>query len=312
MAVSSTPTPRNGPKMLRFDPQGGAGICRYIGPVILPREWVRTLLLMTTSGCTDPNPAYRPGVTMADASRPKDSATLADSEPLDGAAPPAEDLAPAADAAPPVDLPSVADLDPNPARPDVAPGASTVDRLVSVAPGGSTATYGGSGGTPFADDCGTGVLVGYVGWKQPSGTVPNNQYITGLQPVCAELLVRAGSTVVEVQKGVLQSGRGESSNYPWEAVCGSSTVLVGFTVLAFSNMVENVQFQCASLTVDAASPGAITVGPVTTLEWSGDRGAGVDMTTSCPSGQVARGHLVQVGSWIDRYQMVCGTPYLER
>lgn len=259
---------------------------------------------MATWGCTGPNPAYRPGVT----AEPIDAADpAADHAAVDH---PAADAAPAADASAPVDLVPVADLDPDHASPDVPPGASTADRFVPVAPGGSTATYGGPGGTPFADDCGTGVLVGYVGWKLPSGGTAS-QYVIGLQPVCAELLVRAGSTVVEVQKvAALQSRRGNSSNDPWEAVCASSTVLVGFTALAFPNMVENFQFLCAPLTVDA-SPGAITVGAVTALDWSGDRGAGVDMTTSCPSGQVARGHLVQVGSWIDRYQMVCGTPHLE-
>jgi hypothetical protein len=230
---------------------------------------------------------------------------------MDVATVPEEDAAPAVDAAPPVDMAPVVDVATDPAAPDLPPGASPVERTVSVAKGDPTAEFGGMGGTLYADDCGTGVLIGYRGWKEPANGSPNNQFIISLQPVCGELVVRSGSTVVEVYKAVDKSRRGSTSDDGWVAVCEPPGVLVGFTVLAYFNMVENLQFRCAPLTVDAAGTGSISVGSVTPLQWSGELGNGTVVTTGCPVGQVGRGHVLGVGSWLDHYQMVCGTPSVQ-
>jgi hypothetical protein len=47
------------------------------------------------------------------------------------------------------------------------------------------------------------------------------------------------------------------------------------------------------------------------LAWSGERLAGMDTPAECPSGQVGYGHMANVGSFVDRYQLVCGTLSLE-
>jgi hypothetical protein len=192
------------------------------------------------------------------------------------------------------------------------PGAATVDRPVSVAPGGSTASYGSaSGGTRYPDDCGPdGVLVGYHGWSERSVAAPYNPYVISLQAICGTLQVKAGSTAAVTTSTLPLERRGNVGEVEWDAMCPANTVIVGVTGRVDTDMVENFQFRCAPLAVTATTPPALTIGAATALPWSGQRNAGSDVTTSCPAGQVGRGHLVRVGSWIDGYQMTCGTPSL--
>jgi hypothetical protein len=193
---------------------------------------------------------------------------------------------------------------------DLAPaGTSTADRLVAVSSGGTTSTYGGTGGTRYPDDCGAGaVLVGYQGWKTFYLDSTTEQYLIGLQAVCGRLRVPAGTTAVETVSDVMLSVRGRAEAQAWQAMCPGGQALVGFTAHLDAGTVENLQFRCAPLAVAAAPPGAMTVGVATALPWSGQRTSGPDVTTTCPAGQVGRGHIARVGSFIDAYQMVCGTP----
>jgi hypothetical protein len=82
---------------------------------------------------------------------------------------------------------------------------------------------------------------------------------------------------------------------------------VGFTGLAEPARVGNLQLKCAKLSQTSPTSGALTVGPVTSLKGVGDPGS-IQMKGDCPPGQVARGQLVRVGSWVDAYQMICGVP----
>lgn len=284
----------------------------------------RALALLLAIGCTRPNPAYRPEVRprpdaaempgpvdqeppALDALLPADRALVADAGAAVVADGPA-DLAPADTRGP--DAAPILDTAIEAPGADLPPGASADERTVTVTPGGMTTTYGGSGGQRYEDDCGTGrVLIGYRGQKAFYVDSTTLEYVISMTAVCGVLRLSPGATAVATVSQAMGSTRGRSEgDGDWEAICPDGSALVGFTGHVRAGTVENFQFRCATLSAAPAPPGAVNVGTASPLLWTGGRYGGSLMTTSCPPGQVGRGHILRVGSFIDAYQMTCGTP----
>jgi hypothetical protein len=193
--------------------------------------------------------------------------------------------------------------------PDLPPDAASAARSVAIAATGGISTQLGttSGGTRFQDECGAGeALVGYHGYSEPS-TNMSSDYVVGMQSICAQVRVPPGTVDVETASPVVRTLRGPMGPVVWQAVCPANMVIFGTWATAASNMVENFRFRCASLVASASPPGAVAAVSVRELSWTSRRGL-PETGSNCPVGQIARGHILHVGSWIDGYQLLCGTP----
>ena len=135
----------------------------------------------------------------------------------------------------------------------------------------------------------------------------SSDYMVGMQPICAQVRVPPGTADVKTSSPVVRTLRGPMGEVVWQAVCPADMVIFGLWATAASNMVENFSFRCGSLVASASPPGAVATVGVSELPWTGRRGL-PRTGSNCPVGQIARGHIVHVGSWIDGYQLLCGTP----
>lgn len=270
----------------------------------------RVTILLLAVGCTRSNPAFVS--TSVDA--PSD--VRARPEAIDA---PTAEAAPLpdvglADSAPAATAPDLADatLEAAEAAADDAPAdlpsaATTTVRAVQVAAGGMTTPRGGSGGDLFTDECRTSgeVAIGYAGYKERY-TSGNSEYLIAVQVICARLEIPAGSTtarVVSPRDGTL---RGDARGTSWRTQCPPDQVIVGYTAqIDRTEETENVRFHCAPLTVVPSPPGSVVPGTVTILSWAAGPVALPEVIASCPAGQVASGHVVRVGSWIDAFHMTC-------
>jgi hypothetical protein len=191
---------------------------------------------------------------------------------------------------------------------DLRPDDASVARPVAISTGGTSAQLGTtSGGTRFQDECGAGqALVGYHGYSETS-TNMSSDYVVGMQPICAQVRVPPGTANVETASPVVRTLRGPMGPVVWQAVCPANMVIFGLWAAAASNMVENFRFRCVSLVASTSPPGAVAAVSVSELPWTSRPGL-PETGSSCPVGQIARGHILHVGSWIDGYQLLCGTP----
>lgn len=263
--------------------------------------------LSLLSGCTRSNPAFRE-IAQPDA-RADDSeradAALGPRPPPD-AAPTAPDAAPALDTAlsgAALEVGSdgwVAALD--------GPTQGTVIGALDITVTGMSLTrrYGGGGGIERTDLCPDDqVLVGYRGADDAFSL---GRMVTALEGVCGRLTLRSeGGLAVALAAGRPLPKRGDA-DVEWEAMCDTDEVVVGFGGLA-SSLIDQIQIQCAHIDL-VGDPLRPTVGKATPLDPHGGTLGTVIREGGCPPGQVARGHQIRFGYWIDAFGLVCGTPEL--
>jgi hypothetical protein len=269
----------------------------------------RTTLLIATSlvGCTAANPAYLRSARDADdpAADDHSGGMLV----VDAARPRADA---AADLAGPDLVATGADAE---GSPDLAgiiadrfPDAPSGPRRLVLADGSSTGTHGGSGGAGHTELCpGDQVIIGYHG----SLGLDNggSQVVYSLSASCGELVVVGANpyTVTVTARGTLTE-RGGTGSTRFTALCPANHVVVGFSGRAGS-FLDQLQLQCAALSITSTAPLSVVIGTRSFLGRSGGSG-GSAFQDACLPGQVVRGHTINEGALIDALGFFCGVPTL--
>jgi hypothetical protein len=254
---------------------------------------VFVIALVTVAGCTRANPAFWAPTAAADAE-------ASEAGPLPKLVPP--------DAAPDVlgpDRPPAAA--PDAGAPDTASKPASVPSIVI---NGSTETdrFGNNGGEQYIDICPMNqVLIGYrISGHGLDFPRDESSYVTYVQAICGQLIMRPdGTDRIWISGGEVLDARGAGHN-PLLVFCPPDEVIVGFSGRAGSS-VDRLQFRCARLSAEGIPPTSIKVGEPRPLEPIGGTGGDV-ISADCEPGQVARGHHVRSGSWLDAFGLVCGTP----
>jgi hypothetical protein len=212
------------------------------------------------------------------------------------------------DAAAPDSAPAFADLgvtsivpvDAGPVLPPLGP------RDITVTGSYDGRQYGSNIGTPHTETCPDDqVLVGYRGADQGSGA---GDVLTALEAVCGQLAIRteAASAFIVVEPGITLGVWG-SAEPTWTSVCPENEVMVGFGGRAGYN-IDQIQVRCAHIELSLSR--TLHVGKATDLEPHGGSAGDPILEGNCPPGQIARGHHLRSGFWIDRLGLICGTPSL--
>jgi hypothetical protein len=274
-------------------------------------------VLAGAMGCTGANPAFHGEEVTAEAGVPRD--TRVDALETGRADVASELPAPMPDAA----VMEVA-LEVNP-RPDQMvvetapdlfpdlPGAAGFDRPILFSTQTvSTTSFGGTGGDAFSERCPTGqAVIGYQGFVT-TYLDSTDQYVIGLQAICAGLSLPARSlNVVQVASSMPLPLRGRSEGgstpiTPWQALCAREQVAVGVVYRTHnSSYIDNFELRCAPQRAAEGVGALLVAGPAVTLPPTGGPNADVGVTTDCPAGQVVVGHQGAAGSRLDRLQLTC-------
>lgn len=172
-----------------------------------------------------------------------------------------------------------------------------------------TESVGGTNGTEYRDVCPAGrVLTGYRGeLRDISATERALLAVSGLSAMCGAPSVD-GTSDVQIVEGEALATRGEPSVpvvATWSQTCPPGQVIVGVDGRA-GLAVDQLAFVCASLRAPSSSV-PVEAAQENVLPAAGGPG-GDAFSLRCPEGQVARGHSVRAGRWLDAYALVCGTP----
>ena len=169
-----------------------------------------------------------------------------------------------------------------------------------------TEQHGGPYGNPYRDKCPQDqVLIGYFGSVREVYANPT-RLISSLQAVCGALAV--SSDVVHVSPAGALPVRGTPGDVAtWLQMCPDDHAIVGFEGRA-GLALDRVAFVCGRWEVSSPDAGkALFVTSTTTFLSAGGDG-GMAFQNRCPAGQVARGHSLRAGTWVDALALVCSTP----
>lgn len=178
----------------------------------------------------------------------------------------------------------------------------------------ATLEHGGTDGVSYVDVCpGDGVLVGYAGTLQDvpveiNGAASVITVIGSLKATCASVAIsRAGDLAITPAADPLPT-RGEATNpATWSLTCLPGEVIVGVGGRS-GIFLDAISVVCArpSLTQSTSGPTITLSGENAVGINGGDGGNAFD--DRCPTGQLARGHSLRSGIWINSFGLVCGAP----
>ncbi|MEM6989984.1 MAG: hypothetical protein AAF721_05790 [Myxococcota bacterium] len=171
---------------------------------------------------------------------------------------------------------------------------------IALEPGSTLTPYGSqSGGDPYDDACPEGEVV--VGLRGEATDV-----VTRMRAVCGAIGLVDPQ---EIALGVVESSetplRGEESGTPYEALCGTGSVVVG-ALLRSGSGVDQVRLRCAALTLsDDGRSLVVALGPADDLPPFGGNGGVQAPQTDCPPGELVAELNLRSGDRIDALGMSC-------
>lgn len=144
------------------------------------------------------------------------------------------------------------------------------------------------------------VVIGYLG---SVGDISANddpvEVATSLRAVCGTPRVSAPGAIEIVRAKTLVQ-RGQTGGIDtWSQMCPSDTAVIGITGRA------GVALDSLGLTCAPLSLGPTDALDATAFDPQGGEG-GSAFQDACPQGEVARGHRLRSGVWIDAFSLICG------
>jgi hypothetical protein len=181
-----------------------------------------------------------------------------------------------------------------------------------AADGGSrTPLHGSQGGMEYVDVCpGDQVLIGYRGSVGDVSASADPLVVTrSLQAVCGTARETADGAITITRAGTLPQRGSPGEIASWSQPCPTDAAIIGVQGRA-GLALDQVAFVCARLMISPAG-GTLAIESATVSAAAGGDG-GRAFADSCPAGEVARGHLLRAGRWIDAFSLVCGALPPER
>ncbi len=165
-----------------------------------------------------------------------------------------------------------------------------------------TPLRGGTGGSPFAEDCPASyAIVGYQGYVNADP----GSWVMRIQALCAKITVTDG--VLAIAKPLALAEHGTDGNTAWQRSCPKGSVVMGFEGRT-GQYLDQLVLWCAPLQV-SGSAGSYTfsVGASTPLAAVGGTGGTTFAPSSCANNQIAFGHSGRSGQWVDALSLACGS-----
>ena len=179
---------------------------------------------------------------------------------------------------------------------------------IRLEPGSETPIVGGDAGTAQADLCPEPqVLIGYAGTLREIEALPtDSEVISSLVGLCGTLaLAESGELVVRAESPLPERGEQRGAYGPWTRACPADTTLIGADARA-GLALDQLRLRCARWQLEPGSD-APSVAEESELTPIGGEG-GKAFVIACPAGQVARGHDLRAGRWIDAFGFLCARP----
>jgi len=175
---------------------------------------------------------------------------------------------------------------------------------VDLAPGMSTAAFGGQGGVAFDDSCPPGqALVGF------SGKLDGQNWHGNAAGRCGTLTIEAvdDKPVVKVSPAekLPLHGAANQTGQTWDRMCPPDQVIVGFSGRAGA-LINQLTFRCAPLALAEDATGfSVAIGaPAALMPIGGDGGTPFPQT-DCPAGQVANRQRGRASNDLDQFGLGC-------
>lgn len=171
-----------------------------------------------------------------------------------------------------------------------------------------TPHIGGDAGSAYIDRCADSqLLIGYAGsLREISATAAPIEVVTSLEAVCGvPSFSDTGALRIGASQRLPVRGDTRGSYAAWTRLCPSDHVVVGVDARA-GLALDRLALKCAAAVLDPATD-ALSFASELTLQAAGG-GGGNEVHMACPSGQVARGHTLRAGRWIDAFGLICATP----
>ena len=177
--------------------------------------------------------------------------------------------------------------------------------------GSLTPLHGSQGGMEHVDVCPADqVLIGYLGSVGDVSASADPLVVTrSLQAVCGTARVTAEGAISVVRAGTLPQRGSTGELASWSQLCPLDALIVGVQGRA-GLALDRVAFVCARVVTSPGAGAALEIESTTLTAAAGGDGGRV-FADSCPSGEVARGHFLRSGRWIDAFSLVCGAPRLD-
>jgi hypothetical protein len=191
---------------------------------------------------------------------------------------------------------------------EVAPadaGCATCIDVVALDGGSLTPLHGSQGGSEHVDVCpGNQLVIGYQGSVGDVSASAEPLVVTqSLQAVCGTPRAAADGAIAIARAGMLPLRGAIGALASWSQLCPPDAAIVGVEGRA-GLALDQIAFVCAQLTASAGEDGGLTLESTTVLTPAGGEG-GRAFADACPSGEVARGHRLRAGRWIDAFSLVC-------
>lgn len=211
-----------------------------------------------------------------------------------------------ADAGPPLDA-GAAPLDAG--APPIDAGTGPADASAALDGSGAVELHGGDGGIAYVDLCPEDqALIGYLGSVQDIGTRAEPLHAVGsLQGLCGALEL-GPERELRVSSSAALPVRGDPNALrqvgAFEQRCPADQVVVG--VEGRSGIaLDRVAFVCARIRAGTSDGGPeLEHDDVAALQPAGGDG-GTAFSGRCPPGELARGHQLRAGRWLDAFGLVC-------
>jgi hypothetical protein len=181
---------------------------------------------------------------------------------------------------------------------------------IGLTGGADTELEGSDSGTAYADLCpDEQVLLGYAGTlREISATSENIEVIGSLEGVCGQLAYDESGAVLVSPLDVLPTrGEPRGAYGAWTRLCPTDHALVaveGRAGLALDQLI----LVCARWQHSPEQATLARVSESRLTQVGGD--GGKEIALACPAGQLARGHQLRAGRWIDAFGLSCGMPRL--
>ena len=194
-----------------------------------------------------------------------------------------------------------------PAEPDAA--CALCEARIAVTGESATPRQGGDGGIEHVDLCPDGeMVIGYLGSVEDIDAFTTPVALNaGLQAVCG-MPRFAQDEMITVERSATLPLRGApgADALAWERLCPGGQVVVGVEGRA-GLALDQLALTCAEIHVRQDEDGerVLSIDPASTLAPAGGDG-GNAFSAACDEGEVARGHGVRAGRWIDAFSLVCG------
>jgi hypothetical protein len=170
-----------------------------------------------------------------------------------------------------------------------------------------TPLHGSQGGDGYTDLCRDDeVAIGYLGSiGDVSASAVPLLVITSLEAVCGAPRADGTGEIRIARSGTLPLRGVAGEVASWSQLCPTDQAIVAIEGRA-GVALDRIGFACAGFAASSVPDGGtLAIASATALTPQGGDG-GSAFAEACPPGEVARGHRLRAGQWIDAFGLVCG------